>query len=529
LLPLDGGEAVAVDTGELEPAAFAWSPDGATLAVPAPIPPTEAEEEAKAATGDVVVWGEPHPDRLWTVPIAGGAPTRVGDADVHVAEIAWSPDGRTIAAIVSPTGDPLEVVLRTVATLAVDTGALTTLVPVPGGATRPEWSPDGAHLAWLGTRDTLTLHNTLNVRAADGSHPLELAHALDPTLGDFAWAGPDAVVATITHRTATELVRIGLDGRSEVVPGIPDHPVLTSLAGGGARFATIAQSPTVPPEPAWLDLAGGRGVAAHPNDVSGWALGAVEVVSWRGPGGATIEGVLTMPPGATGAVPLMVYPHGGPDSVTTLSFDERTRYFAGKGYAVLRPNYRGGTGYGHAFYAANRGKLGALEFGDIEAGVDALIRRGTADAARLVYGGWSWGGYLTAWTIGHTDRYRAAVAGAAVVDVISQYALSDLNHGVAADWEYRGNPWTAPARFARSNPVGSLVHATTPTLIAHGRSDVRVDFSSSVILWRALTDIGCPVELLAFPDEPHGFRDPRHVIHLLDQWTGWYDQHLPAR
>lgn len=160
--------------------------------------------------------------------------------------------------------------------------------------------------------------------------------------------------------------------------------------------------------------------------------------------------------------------------------------------------------------------------------MDALIASGRVDRGRLVYGGWSWGGYLTTWTIGHTERYRAAVAGAAVVDVVSQYALSDVNHGIAAQWEFQGDPWRDPQKFAAANPMASLHRAVTPTLVLHGLADRRVGYTSAVILHRALLDVGCEVELYAYPGEPHGFEDPRHVIHVLETWAGWYDRHLAA-
>jgi dipeptidyl aminopeptidase/acylaminoacyl peptidase len=114
------------------------------------------------------------------------------------------------------------------------------------------------------------------------------------------------------------------------------------------------------------------------------------------------------------------------------------------------------------------------------------------------------------------------MAGAAVVDTISQYALSDINHGVAAAWEFRGNPWLQPEQFDRANPLRFLKDARTPTLIVHGQVDDRVPFSQGQILYRALRDVGCEVEFLAFPREPHGFQEPAHAVELLRAWADWY-------
>jgi dipeptidyl aminopeptidase/acylaminoacyl peptidase len=182
-------------------------------------------------------------------------------------------------------------------------------------------------------------------------------------------------------------------------------------------------------------------------------------------------------------------PHGGPDGVSFETWNGWAQFFAARGYSVFQPNYRGGIGYGRAFYEANRGRLGEIEFMDIESGVDALIASGKADAGRLFYGGWSWGGYLSAWTLGHTDRHRAIMVGAGVVDVVLQYVTSDINHGAAADWEYKARPWAKPDAFEKANPARFLAAAKTPTLIMHGEEDPRVPFVNAQILYR-----GTPVK-----------------------------------
>jgi dipeptidyl aminopeptidase/acylaminoacyl peptidase len=210
-------------------------------------------------------------------------------------------------------------------------------------------------------------------------------------------------------------------------------------------------------------------------------------------------------------------------------FNAWAQFFAARGYSVFEPNYRGGIGYGRAFYEANRGRLGEIELADIESGVDHLIAAGKADRARLFYAGWSWGGYLSAWTLGHTDRYRAFMVGAGVVDVVVQYVTSDINHGVAADWEYTGRPWLKPEAFERANPSRSLGAARAPTLIIHGESDERVPFVNGEILYRALHDRGTPVTFWAYPREPHGFQEPAHAEHMLETWAAFFDEQLAAK
>ena len=218
-------------------------------------------------------------------------------------------------------------------------------------------------------------------------------------------------------------------------------------------------------------------------------------------------------------------PHGGPDDVTTTRFSALAQYFVSRGYSVLRPNYRGSFGYGFAFYAANRNRFGEVEQADIESGVDQLIRDGLADPRRLYMGGWSWGGYIATWTATHVHRYRAIVAGAAVSDVTVSYSLSDINHGVAAQWEYRGDPWNQTEHFDRVNPIRYVTQVKTPLLLLHGDADARVPFVESVQFYRALKDLGREVEFWAYPREDHGFTEGAHRVDYVKRWADWFDAH----
>ncbi len=378
--------------------------------------------------------------------------------------------------------------------------------------------------------DTLTLHNHLVVHEADGAGRWNAARRLDPTILSFAWNGDDALLVLVAERTTTRVHRLARDGSSSRDVGFAGRVIRPPLSAdrGGNRLAFLSSTPDEPWSPTVLDPRTGRATVVVPiaPEVARWPRARNEVVSWKAPDGTVVEGILTLPPGTPKGTkpPLWVFPHGGPDDVSLLAWSRWIPSIVARGYAVLQPNYRGSTGYGRDFYAANRGRLGEIEFQDIESGVDALVAAGRVDPDRLFYGSWSWGGYLTAWTIGHTRRYRAAVAGAAVVDTVGQYALSDINHGVAGEWEFLGNPWQQEGH-ARANPVPHLRNARTPTLILHGQADDRVPFSQGQILFRALSDVGTEVEFFAYPREPHGFQEPAHWVHMLEAWGDWFDRH----
>jgi dipeptidyl aminopeptidase/acylaminoacyl peptidase len=535
LLGLGGGEARVLDTGALVPHAFAFSPDGLRVAFTASLPLSEAQKQASWASGGAIRWErEWQPTALHVVEVAGGKPTTVTGPGVNVVDFDWSPDGRRFAALLSPTSDPYEASsLQRPAVVTPRQGGeaeIRWLEEKPRTAAGIRWSPDGKHVAYALGVDTLTLVNQLLVHEADGAGRWNAAARLDPTIVAFTWSDNGSLLALVAERTASRVYRLARDGSTARDVGFSGRVIRPPLSAdrSGKKLAFLSSTPDDPWSPTVLDPRTGRAQVVVPiaPEVASWPRPRTEVVSWKNPGGQVIEGILTLPPGTPPGAkpPLWVFPHGGPDDVSQLSWSRWTPSIVARGYAVLQPNYRGGTGYGRDFYAANRGRLGEVEFQDIESGVDALVAAGRVDPDRLFFGSWSWGGYLTAWTIGHTRRYRAAVAGAAVVDTVSQYALSDVNHGVAGEWEFLGNPWQQEGH-ARANPVTHLRNARTPTLILHGQADDRVPFSQGQILFRALSDVGCEVEFLAYPREPHGFQEPAHWVHMLDAWAAWFDRH----
>ena len=536
LLRMDGGEARPIETGALDPQQFAFSPDGKSIAFTAtPALEADAKKAKWQSAGANEFEREFRSAQLFVVPAEGGEPRRVTSGAEHIGAFEWSPDGTRVAVMTAQSSDPYfaySLVVPKILT-ASDGAIVRVLDAQPRAAGAIHWSPDGKLLAWEHNDQTLSLLNHLAVHDVAGGRTWNAASQLDPTLAGFVWtADSRAIVAHALDRTGSRFHRIAVDGSSSTLLAFGGRIVRSDLAHDRARgtLAFLSTTPASPSDPTVLDLATGatRTVTTLNPEIAQWAIAKSEIVKWKSPEGVELEGVLTVTPSAKAGVapPLMVMPHGGPDAVTSDDFSTWAQYFAANGFSVFRPNYRGGLAYGRSFYAANRGRLGEIELMDIESGVDALIKAGKADPKRLVYGGWSWGGYLTTYTIGHTNRYRAAVVGAGVTDTVLQYATSDINHGVAAQWEFKGNPWMQPENFARANPALSLAKVRTPTLIIHGENDPRVPLPNALVLYRALKDIGTPVRLLTYPDEPHGFQNPAHTVHMLGEWLAWYRKYM---
>jgi dipeptidyl aminopeptidase/acylaminoacyl peptidase len=269
--------------------------------------------------------------------------------------------------------------------------------------------------------------------------------------------------------------------------------------------------------------------------VTQFALGEHRVVEWRSKaGGEEIEGVLTLPVGYREGtpVPLLLVIHGGPSGVSSNRFSPRRgaypiQVFAGMGYAILQPNYRGSTGYGERFRGLNRGDISGRDWVDIDSGVDEMVRQGIADPERLGIMGWSFGGHHTYWGITQTQRFKAASAGAGANDLISMYSQTDIPEFYHT---YLGpTPWEDFDLYEERSAYRNVERVTTPLLIQVGEKDERVPAEQSIQFFEAVRAIGkAPAKLVLYPDQPHGVREPRLVRDLVSRNLEWFTKWIPV-
>jgi len=268
-----------------------------------------------------------------------------------------------------------------------------------------------------------------------------------------------------------------------------------------------------------------------------FALPRQERVEWKGADGATVEGLLFFPidyqPGQR--YPLVVQMHGGPAESDKFGAGAGLlqNYFpvlAAKGYAVLRPNYRGSAGYGNPFYRDVVGGYFRNQQLDVMAGVDLLIRQGIADPARLVAMGWSAGGHLTNKLITMTDRFKAASSGAGVADWISMYAQTDTRASRTL-W-FGGTPWQRDAPIAAywtHSPLKDVADVKTPTLFFVGENDARVPMAQSEEMYRALVSNRVPTHLYVAPREPHQWSGLHHLLFKANAELEWFERYARGR
>jgi dipeptidyl aminopeptidase/acylaminoacyl peptidase len=258
-------------------------------------------------------------------------------------------------------------------------------------------------------------------------------------------------------------------------------------------------------------------------------MGATELLTWSSPDGLEIEGLLTYPAGYERGthVPLVLNVHGGPSGVFSRSFTGAPsiymiQTFAQNGYAVLRPNPRGSTGYGRDFRYANVRDWGFGDYEDLVAGVDRVIELGIADPDRLFVMGWSYGGYMTSFVVTRTDRFRAASMGAGLPNLVSMVSTTDIPDYLVA--HMGAELWEDYETYEKHSAMYRIADVTTPTQVIHGARDLRVPFTQGQEMFLALDRRGVPTEMVVYPRTPHGPREPKLLMDVTPRILAWFER-----
>jgi dipeptidyl aminopeptidase/acylaminoacyl peptidase len=504
-----------------------WSPDGRYLAYVMTDTLDRRIKEWRKKKWDHVVEDErlQYP-RLWVVEIATGKQRRLTSDERYLWYVRWSPDSRSLAFIVSPTGKPDDGTDQDIGIVPVDGGPMR-MLGVIGDAFA--WSPDGRYIA-LATgadRKKWVEKSDLWIVPVAGGKSVNLTAGFDgdgqmPAWGagsDTLWFHtPDRVTSRLATVTARGGVTPGVDRKGEA--GAP-------VVAANGRMAWVQSQPLVPAE-VWVaerDGLAGRAVTSLNAAVAKLALAETRAVSWTSTDGKRVEGLLLRPPGAAPGTRLktLVLLHGGPDaSRYGLAFQSTAQYFAARGYQVFMPNYRASGGYGTDFMVRERSDWGGQDWRDVMTGVDSLVASGLADGSRLGIVGHSYGGYLSAWAITQTRRFDAACVSAGPMDLTSHYGQSDIHKYRA--YEFEGSPWATPEKWARSSPSTHIANTKTPTLILIGDEDRRVPSPQGRQLYTALTALGVPTEFVHYPREGHTLREYRHRADWHARVAGWFDR-----
>jgi dipeptidyl aminopeptidase/acylaminoacyl peptidase len=525
LLPTDGGDAIRLTEGKNGVRAFEWSPDGKQIAFLASEPKSEAEEKKEKDKDDArVVDRDDKPSRLWLIDVESKKLRQLTAGNWQIQEAKWMPDGDRL--IVSATDHP-EVDQDTNRIFLIGTadGQMKQVAAPRGPFGQLSISPDGSSVAYLAARiDGPSPHDLYQQQLAGGPARNLTAAGIDRPIGGFVWRADGSILALAANGFHSQFYVIKPDGKAAAQSEFKVNPGSFDATANVIAFAgeTTVDAPEV-----WLATQPGTAeVVTHVNE--NWkqiALIKPEFLRYKSFDGTEIEGALLKPAGyqAGTKVPLVVIVHGGPTGRWADSFQSWGQLLGARGYAVLYPNVRGSTGYGHRFLEMNRADWGGGDFKDVMAGVDFVIARGIADPDRLGIAGWSYGGYMASWAITQTNRFKAAMTGAGLSDLASEFGTED---GSSYDEWFFGTPYEKPQEFIDSSPITFIKNAHTPTLILQGEADVTDPIGQSQQLYRGLKRYGVETEFVVYPREGHGFREEKHQLDVLNRIVGWFDGHL---
>jgi len=533
LISLRGGEAsplTAIPGGVKK---FKWSADGKRLAFVRTDQDTQQEVERKQRKEDhIEVDANYKFDRLWVYDLAAHEARLLTKENMNIDDFDWAPDGARFLARISPTPriDDYWRVSR-ISVLRASDGAIVKTLLEHAAYNRVSWSPDGRTVLFgkPGPRDITGVPVLYDLESAKetvlgGSYPA--------TLETIEW-DPDSKTLTACGVEGATPVFFKVDASSGSLTRIGRQATTATftLSKDGQKLAFLAQTMEHPDE-VYVSAAGQDRMLTNTNpQAKNWKLGSSEELSWKSTiDGKSIHGVLVLPAGYEKGkrYKTIVHLHGGPEEAWTAGFHgswyDWGGILASHGYVVLLPNPRGSDGAGASFAESNYRDWGVGDFQDIMDGVDLLVSRGIADPDHLGVGGWSFGGFMTSWTITHTDRFKAAIVGAAVTDLFTMATTSDIAPSYLDS--YYGNLSSNWKLYDEHSPVRFLERCHTPTLVIHGESDVRVPISQGEEFYYGLRFLGGETQMVRYPREPHIFQEMEHQRDSLERMLHWYDSHL---
>ena len=514
-----------------------WSPDGNRLLVLAAdlgadragiqaatkIQEAGVEEDDPKVKRPFEAWR-----RLYLVDVEGGTTEEVGPEGVHVFEVDW--DGDRAVAICAD--EPTESAWYDAYVALLDFGHRTA-----DRLYQPEWQIQCPRLAGNSVCFVEGFCSDRGVLAGDvkvldlsgrdvrhipvlGTDVSFLARRDDDRLWFAGLRGMGSVCGSLSLSGEVEELWAG-----DAVAGARFQPY---VAAGGGRLVSVFESVERAPEVAeledgeWRALSDLNGDLPDPLQAGEW-----EARTWRAGDGLEIEGLLLLPRGREAPYPLIVAVHGGPTGAWSWSFlpvGSTGPLLAQEGYAVLLPNPRGSAGRGQEFARANLGDMGGGDLQDILDGVESLVEEGLVDTNRVgIYGG-SYGGFMSAWAVTQTDRFRASVPLAAVTDWRSFHHTTNIGRFDALFLD--ADPFDVGGEYDARSPVVQAKKCRTPTLMVHGEEDLCVPVGQAQEMFQALVEAGCEAELVLYPREGHGYLERAHQLDLWERMRDWFARHL---
>jgi dipeptidyl aminopeptidase/acylaminoacyl peptidase len=552
-MPFEGGEAKLLIEAEHNIRDFQLSPDGKKILIQSRI---EEDTETPEEVNPEILWinklrykydGEPYFPytrvHLFTVSSKGGRPVQITNGPYDVAAAAWSPDSTEVAFVANREESDLTR-LKDIYIKKADGGEPRKVTDGKSIIHTVSWSPDGALLAYAGRvpPDPIAIgygNTDIWVISPDGDDVRNLTNAFDRTLRrvkELKWS-PDSkhIYFTYPDKGSTQIGRADIDGTVEPVTEGEISISSFSICMDGSILAFCATDALWPNE-VWIK--DGKKTRRLTNiqakTMEIWDVSPPEMFWFKASDGVKVQGWIIKPHGyeEDKKYPLILEIHGGPHSAYGYKLGPAEHEFqllARNGYVVVYTNPRDSVGYGEEFAGIVEGNWGSRDFQDIMEAVDHVLENyDYIDPERLGVAGGSYGGFMTNWIVGHTDRFKAAVTMRSITLWYSDWGTSDISYrGHSITWGK--DPWDNVEEILKKSPITYVKNVNTPLLIIHSENDYRCPMGQDELLFTALKKLGKTTEFIRFPDEPHGLSrtgKPKHRIERLQHIVRWFDRYL---
>ena len=552
VLSMNGGDAGQITDAPNSVEQFAWRPDGQDIAY---VVADEAENKKdiekhldafEVGDNGYLETKAPTPSHIWLVAADGGKARRLTSGSWTLPKVlppsspssplSWSPDGNSV--VFTKQDDPHsgDSDLRTLQILNVATGEIRKLTSHEKLEGFGVFSPDGRQIAYWFPRDgSRANENEIFMTSTTGGDGQDATRAIDRNILRAIWM-PDGKSLLVGGHDGTQvglwLQTIGGAAKKLALGEVsPSWSFWVDAAvGRGGEIAFAGSTPGQPSELYYMASADAapKRLTNFNAEIAGLALGKTERFEWQGPDKFAEDGVIVYPPGFDKGkkYPLVLIIHGGPRAATTTQFSFLPQLVAAHDYVVFEPNYRGSENLGNAYTRAIWNDAGDGPGRDVMAGVAALKKLGFVDESNVAVTGWSYGGYMTTWLMGHYSGWKTAVAGAAVTNMVDQFNLADFN--VTERYIFNGSPYVGDnlKAYIEQSPITYASKMKTPTLILSDTGDFRVTVTQSYQLFHALKDNGVPVRFFAYPVGGHFPSDPVRQMDVYWRWSEWLTQYL---
>ena len=543
VMKTNGGEAWQFTFEKQGAGSFKWSPDGDKIAFLMKNPKTEKEEKDEKEKRDVILVDKNFKYshlylKTFTTKVDTNKANRITKGEFDITSFNWNPNGRNIvfAQSLEPTFNS-RFISGDISLVNIKSKTVRKLITWGGNDRNPIFTPDGKSILFTsdGEKNEPIGFSDVYKVSSNGGKPKKLAETPNRSTNIIKCSSnSNYVYVSEANRTKSEIYKISLN-KKEIRPilNLDGRVSSPNISSDSETIAFVKQELNKPSEVYLSELSN-----ISPKQISNFnsnlefpKFAKTELLQWSSKDGLEIEGLLTYPAkyNKRKKYPLALIIHGGPAGVFSQSFTGNPsiymiQYFASKGYAVLRANPRGSTGYGKDFRFANFKDWGFGDYEDIMSGVDKVIDMGVADPERLAVMGWSYGGYMTSFVVTRTDRFKAASMGAGLPNLVSMTTTTDIPDYLVA--HMGAEFWEDYETYEKHSAIYRINNVKTPTQVIHGSNDLRVPFTQGQEFYVALKRKGVSTEMVVYPRTPHGPREPKLLMDVSPRILAWLDQFI---